>query len=349
MNSAVHWRSALVGRFNGGLVMKRTIAWLTRLVIAFLALAAFAPESALAWGGEGHRIVARLAMQQIRREAPNDADAQRVLKMVYQAIGTGSNVTLESASVFPDIVRGKKPYIYADNWHFVSIPRAESHYDAATQCRTEKTAPDGDCAVGGLEYFRKVVLEQKGAANKKTLDALSFIIHIVGDLHQPLHTSEDLSFIHKGKPGDRGGNYRPVCFLRVSQPGCTQILDGERKPKNLHAVWDKFMIIQSGKSEDDYVSELDKRIRGLDDATVAAYLKGGPAEWAEEAHGLAVQAAYTSPLLKDTTVPHSHKYDDYFDVDAAYQGANIKQVEEQLVKAAVRLAAYLRGIAHDMS
>jgi hypothetical protein len=329
--------------------MKGTDARLTRLVIALLTLAALAPEPALAWGGQGHRIVARLAMRQIRREAATDADARRVRKMVYQAIATVPGVTLESASIFPDTVRRKEPYTYADNWHFVSIPRAESDYDAATHCKTKETAPEGDCAVGGLEYFRKVVLEQEGAPNKETLDALSFIIHIIGDLHQPLHTSEDLSFIHDGKPGDRGGNFRPICFLRASKAGCTQVWDGKREPKNLHSVWDKFMIIETEKSENDYVDELDERILALDDATVAAYVEGGPAEWAEDAHALAVQAAYTSPLLKDTAVPHSHAYDDYFYVDAAYQDDNIEQVDEQLVKAAVRLAAYLKGIAHDLN
>jgi nuclease S1 len=329
--------------------MKGIAAWLTRLVVFLLALAALAPEPALAWGGQGHRIVARLAMRQIRREAATDADARRVRTMVYQAIASEPGVTLESASVFPDTVRRKEPYTYADNWHFVSIPRAESDYDAAVQCKIKDTAPDGDCAVGGLAYFRKIVLEQEGAPNKETLDALSFIIHIIGDLHQPLHTSEDLSFIHDGKPGDRGGNFRQVCFLRASQSGCTQVYDGEREPKNLHSVWDKLMIIQTGKSEHDYVDELDERIRGLDEATLSTYMAGGPAEWAEDAHALAVKAAYTSPLLSETDLPHSRRYDDYFYVDAAYQDANIERVDEQLVKAAVRLAAYLKGIAHDLN
>src|SRR6185503_15700030 len=179
------------------------------------------------------------------------------------------------------------------------------------------------------------------------LDAVSFIIHFIGDIHQPLHTSEDLSFIQDGRPGDRGGNFRPVCFLRVSQSGCTQTFNGERSNKNLHAVWDKFMIIETGKDDDAYVNTLDARILALDEATKAAWAAGDPAKWAEEAHALAVQSVYDAPLLKDTTVPHAHQFDDFFFIDRAYQDANIARVDEQLLKASVRLAGYLKGIAHE--
>ncbi|HXT22642.1 MAG TPA: S1/P1 nuclease, partial [Thermoanaerobaculia bacterium] len=297
----------------------------------------------------GHRVIARLAMRQIRREAEaGDADARKVRRIVYQAIATDHAATLESAAVFPDVVRRTPPYEFADNWHFVSIPRSSSAYDAATQCVVKPTAPEGDCAVGGIAHFRKALLEQQGVANKQALDAVSFIIHFIGDIHQPLHTSEDLSFIQDGRPGDRGGNFRPVCFLRVSQSGCTQTFNGERSNKNLHAVWDKFMIIETGKDDDAYVNTLDARILALDEATKAAWAAGDPAKWAEEAHALAVQSVYDAPLLKDTTVPHAHQFDDFFFIDRAYQDANIARVDEQLLKASVRLAGYLKGIAHEL-
>ena len=251
--------------------------------LALLTFGAMAPEAAMAWGGGGHRIIARLAMRQIRREATaGDADARKVRKIVYQAIATDHTATLESAAVFPDVVRGQDPFKFADNWHFVSIPRTATAYDAATQCKVKDTAPEGDCAIGGIEHFKKALVAQAGVANKEALEALSFIIHFIGDIHQPLHTSEDLDFIHDGKPGDRGGNFRPVCFLRVSQGGCTQTFNGQRSNKNLHATWDKFMIIETGKDDDAYVNELDGRILALDAATKAAVgAAGDPAKWAE--------------------------------------------------------------------
>jgi hypothetical protein len=317
--------------------------------LALLALAALVPEPAAAWGGGGHRIIARLAMRQIRREATaGDADARKVRRIVYQAIATDSAATLESASVFPDVVRGKDPFKFADNWHFVSIPRSGSAYDAATQCVVKDTAPEGDCAVGGLAHFRKALLAQGGVANQEALEALSFIIHFVGDIHQPLHTSEDLSFIHDGRPGDRGGNFRPVCFLRVSQTGCTQVFNGERSNKNLHATWDKLMIIETGMDDDAYVDALDGRIRSLDEATKAAWTAGDPARWTEEAHALAVESVYDAPLLADTAVPHADELDDFFFIDRAYQDANIARVDEQLMKASVRLAGYLEAIAREL-
>jgi hypothetical protein len=329
--------------------MRTTAASVVRSAIALLAVAALWPEPAHAWGGGGHRIVARLAMRQIRREADaGDRDARLVRKIVYQAIATDSGATLESAAVFPDVVRRTDPYRFADNWHFVSIPRGESAYDAAKQCVVKPTAPEGDCAVGGIAHFRKVLLDQRGVANKQALDAVSFIIHFIGDIHQPLHTSEDLDFIHDGKHGDRGGNFRDVCFLRVSQSGCTQTFDGERSNKNLHAVWDKFMIIETGKDDDAYVNELDARILALDAATKADWAAGDPVTWVEGAHALAVAQVYSPQLLRDMHVPHSPQFNDFFFVDRAYQDDNIKNVDEQLLKASVRLAAYLRAIAHGL-
>ena len=324
---------------------KRRLGW---LFLALLMLGFATPTPTLAWGGGGHRIIARLALRQIRREAEaGDRDARLVRKIVYQALAV-DHTTLEAASVFPDVVRRTPPYAFADNWHFVSIPRDKTDYDPAAHCVVKPTAPEGDCVVGGLAHFRKVLLAQQGVANKEALDAISFIIHFVGDMHQPLHTSEDLSFIHNGQPGDRGGNFRSVCFLRVSQSGCTQTFNGERSDKNLHAVWDKFMIMQTGRDDDAYVNELDGRIRGLSAEKLAELGAGEPAEWAEGAHAIAAQFAYTPERLKDTDVPHAAQFDRFFFVDRDYQDTNIVNVEEQLVKASVRLAAYLKQIAHEL-
>ena len=329
--------------------MRHTARRLVGLAFLLLTVATFWPQAALAWGGGGHRIIARLALRQIRREAEaGDRDARLVRKIVDQAIATDPTATLESSAIFPDMVRRTPPYAFADNWHFVSIPRAESDYDAAAHCAVKPTAPEGDCVVGGLAHFRQVLIAQAGVANKEALDAVSFIIHFIGDMHQPLHTSEDLGFIHDGAPGDRGGNFRPVCFLRVSQGGCTQTFNGERSNKNLHAVWDKFMIIETGKDDDAYVDELDGRILALDETTRAAWLAGDPARWAEEAHKLAQDFVYAPPLLEDTEVPHAQEFDDFFFVDRAYQDANIVRVDEQLMKASARLAGYLKQIAHEL-
>ncbi|HET9768360.1 MAG TPA: S1/P1 nuclease [Thermoanaerobaculia bacterium] len=325
---------------------KRRLGW---LFLALLILGLALPAPTLAWGGGGHRIIARLALRQIRREAEaGDRDARLVRKIVYQAIATDSTATLESAAVFPDVVRGKDPYKFADSWHFVSIPRSSSAYDAATQCVVKPTAPEGDCAVGGIAHFRKALLAERGVANKAALDAVSFIIHFIGDIHQPLHASEDLDFIHDGRPGDRGGNFRPVCFLRVSENACTQLFNGERSSKNLHATWDKFMIIETGKDDDAFVNELDARILALDAATKAAWAEGDPAKWTEEAHALAAQHVYTPQLLRDIQVPHPRQFADFYFVDREYQDANIVRIEEQLVKASVRLAGYLKQIAHEL-
>lgn len=325
--------------------MKLTARHLACLGLSLSMLLAL-PARALAWGGQGHRIVAQLAMLQLWREGATDMDARRARRMVYRMLQDG-NTTLEAASVWPDTVRRSAAYGYADNWHFVSIPRGETSYEASEQCRVKPTAPEGDCAIGGLTHFRKVMLDGQAARDDR-LDALRFIIHIVGDIHQPLHTSEDRAFIHNGEPGDRGGNFRRVCFLRVSQSACTEVFDGERKPRNLHSTWDKYMIIQTGVAEEDYVARLDARVAGLPAATLAAHASGAPARWVEEAHAVAGVAAYTPSLVRDLSFPHNQTYDDYFFVSQSYQADNIERVDEQLMKAGIRLAAYLKQLYRDM-
>ena len=108
------------------------------------------------------------------------------------------------------------------------------------------------------------------------------------------------------------------------------------------------MIIETGKDDDAYVNALDARILALDETTKTAWLAGDPAKWAEESHKLAADFVYTPQLLRDTEVPHAPQFADFFFVDRDYQNANIARVDEQLLKASVRLAGYLKGIAHEL-
>jgi len=297
------------------------------------------PMRAQAWGGGGHRIVAQLAMRELAREALTDPQAKKARDVIFKIL-KDNHTSLELAAVWPDTVRRKAPYTYADNWHFVSIPRSENKFDATTQCQVKDTAKEGDCAVGGLTHFKNAFMNSSD--QKQKLDALSFIIHFVGDVHQPLHTSEDLSFIYNNKPGDRGGNYRNVCFLAVSLNGCTETYKKERSNKNLHSTWDKYMILTFHSDELKYIDELDNKIKSMSASERANLMAGTPIEWAEGAHAVAVASAYEVGKVKSVSFKHDNTYDEFFFVDNDYAKANMQRSEDQLIKAGLRLAAYLK-------
>jgi nuclease S1 len=321
--------------------MKELLQRKTGSLIVCVCLLSLISVPAYGWGGGGHRIVAQLAMRELGREAATDAKAKKARNAILKIL-QDNNTTLEAAAVWPDIVRRSPKYGYADNWHFVSIPRTETQYNATTQCKTSATAPNGDCAIGGLSHFKSVFMTTTSAFDR--LDALRFIIHFVGDLHQPLHTSEDLNFIHNNKPGDRGGNYRLVCFLAVNQDSCTEVYDEQRVSKNLHSTWDKYMIMALHSDEHQYIDELDNKIKSMSATERLNLMNGTTIEWAEGAHAIAVASAYGVPKVKTLTFTHNPTYDEYFFVDKNYETENMKRAEDQLIRAGLRLAAFLKQL-----
>ncbi len=81
-------------------------------------------------------------------------------------------------------------------WHYIDIPLGDSQIDMAREC------PNGDCVIAKTEQFLAVLKDPKADRAAKA-EALKFVIHFVGDLHQPLHDEDD---------GDKGGNARQVIF-----------------------------------------------------------------------------------------------------------------------------------------
>jgi hypothetical protein len=134
------------------------------------------------------------------------------------------------------------------------------------------------------------------------VEALKFVIHFVGDMHQPLHDEDN---------GDKGGNDRHV------------ILDGH--PDNLHWVWDTGLIERIDRSPQALSAELERRITNR-----AAWVKGSIEDWVMEGHALAQSVAYRG-LETENPAP----------ITAAYEKEADAVIEIQLEKAGVRLAYLL--------
>lgn len=137
------------------------------LAHCLLCAAAMTSLQARAWGVEGHKLVASLAEAQLSPEAM--AEATRLLAREPGA-------TLASVANWADEVRSS-----ADTkWHTVSFPRdKDCRYDAALMC------PEGQCVVSAIE--RQTAILRSKAPDAQRLVALKYLVHFVGDIHQPLH------------------------------------------------------------------------------------------------------------------------------------------------------------------
>ena len=153
---------------------------------------------AWSWGTQGHQVVAELAFNALTPKARFE---------VTQLLALEPGETLASISMWAD--EHKSPATGA--WHYVNFPRATCSFEAERDC------PDGQCVVAALE--RQLTVLASNPTPERRLKALKYVVHLVGDLHQPLHA---------GYQDDRGGNsYTLQAFMQA---------------RNLHALWDGGLV-----------------------------------------------------------------------------------------------------------
>lgn len=274
---------------------KRAIASL--LVIGALEFSAPVPVGA--WGAQGHRLVALLAAERLTPVARRN---------VVWLLGPES---LADVSSWADrFVDGNFQTFF---WHFLNIPPDATSYDRDRDCPLQPGVTKGgrgdtwrDCAVDRILY-NKARLADVTLDRADRAIALKFLVHFVGDLHQPFHA---LGVGH-------GGNDVPVSVFGSESCG--------NYPCNLHGVWDTSLIAHRGLDDAGYLPVLRELVARSGWAAAPA---GTPAEWAMQSHDLGNAA-----LLP----PHGA-------VDEAYYRAQIPSVDRRLAEAGVRLAAVLNEI-----
>ncbi|HEV8196115.1 MAG TPA: S1/P1 nuclease [Gemmatimonadales bacterium] len=241
------------------------------------------PIPAYAWGTLGHRLTARLAMDFLSMDSR---------KEISRLLGGES---LADASTWADSIRSERKE--TGPWHYIDVPVDSSFEGWAHYCPAE------GCVLMAIDRYTKI-LEDRTRPDAERAEALRFLIHFVGDLHQPLHV---------GERGDRGGN-----DVKVTWQG---------RPANLHSVWDTYLISSAGLNEDQWLGRLRKDAKRLHRKEVAS---GTPADWAAESHALSRDHVYTLP--------------DPPELSAGYAGENLPRAEQRLVQAGIRLAAMLNQI-----
>lgn len=179
-------------------------------VATFLSISLMVSTQAWAWGTSGHRTVAEIAFQGLQ-----PATKQRVSQLL-------GNSTMVSAATWADAVRSKAEWNHTAYYHFEKIEDGKTYLDNL-QALPEQQQDLGGVVMAILQAER--IFVSKNASETDKGNALRFIIHFVGDIHQPLHT---------GRPADKGGNMIP------------RVWNGFQT--NLHSIWDS-QLIESGHDD----------------------------------------------------------------------------------------------------
>lgn len=257
-----------------------------------------------AWGGQGHRLVGLIAAERL-----TPAARQNVAWLL-------EGQSLADVSSWADSITSEQ--VQTSYWHYLNIPPEASGYHRDRDCPRQPGAAAGgrgdrwrDCVVDRISYWEERLSNRKlDRADRAT--ALKFVVHFIGDLHQPFHA------LGVG----RGGNDVHVRVFGQSDCGNDP---AKPSPCNLHSVWDGRLIARRNLDDPTFVGVLQKVIvsKGF-----GSQPPGTPAQWAEQSFKLAKEA-----LVSNDT-----------NIDEAYFRRHIGVIEDRLALGGVRLAAVLNRV-----
>ena len=239
---------------------------MNRLASTLAAAAVLAPAPAFAWGFQGHQVIALIARGQLTPKVKAKVDA--LLATDTDPL-TGHDMAAEAT--WADAYRGAGHRETAQ-WHFVDVELDRP--DLRSACFGFPSSPAGhasegpanDCVVDKVEAFT-VELRDPSIAPAEKLLALKYLLHFVGDLHQPLHAGDN---------HDRGGN-------------CVLLSLGGPRTTNLHSYWDTAVVEPLGPDAPAIASHLTTQITP---ALKAQWARGDVRSWAQEAYTVAKTSVY---------------------------------------------------------
>lgn len=271
------------------------------LVVAVVVTLVSSIESLRAWGGQGHRLVGLIAADRLT------PIARETVKRLLDG------QTLADVSSWADSLTSDQ--VQTSYWHYLNIPPEASGYDRDRDCPRQPGVAAGsrgdrwrDCVVDRIGYWEERLANAKlDRADRAT--ALKFVVHFIGDLHQPFHA------LGVG----RGGN--DVHVRMFGEANCGKDAD-KPSPCNLHSVWDSRLIARRSLDDRAYLDVLQKLIVEKGWGSQPA---GTAAQWAEQSWKLGKEA-----LVAPGT-----------NIDEGYYRRHIGVIDERLALGGVRLAAVL--------
>jgi len=242
-------------------------------IISVFILSIFSISQALAWGQTGHRVVGEVASFYLKKKA-----SKRVNDILNRQ-------SMAVASVWMDNIKSEDKYDFMKPWHYVTIPNGLTYEE------TEKN-PDGDAIMKIKEIVKNLKAGNLSAQEEQ--NQLKMLIHLVGDIHQPLHV---------GTGEDIGGN-----GVKLKWFG---------KNSNLHRVWDSEMIDSKAFS----YTELAEAVNITTDEEVKALQSATIDDWYKEAMGMREQV-YALP--EDMYLGYEYRYENWDTVQKQLMKAGIR-------------------------
>jgi hypothetical protein len=269
------------------------------MIVAVLAVTACA--NAHAWGDQGHRITGHIASALL-----TDAARSQLQKLI------GTDDLSQIATILDDEREQMEQRIPgSSSWHYENRQVCPRTSTSKAEC------PKGQCITRQIERFVNTLSDAQNSRAAQS-DALRGLAHLLGDLHQPLHVSDN---------NDRGGNDLLV------------ILPGEKKSRNLHEVWDTRLVRMNLRRRNEQRYAL--ALLATFSARQTEWSQGGVVFWADETYRLSKERAYNAlPQFACGVKPSSITLTDPYVLLAR------ETVEMQLAKAGVRLATVLNAALH---
>jgi len=233
------------------------------LIRCLVILALIVPVPAQAWGSFGHRTTAQIALANV--SPSTRAKIGQLIRAEAQLGTPGCDLkSLEDASVWPDCLR--KDYWrwgYTFAWHYRTANVCEA-YEPRNHCS------GGNCVTAQIERNHRILADESMPAHLR-LQALAFMVHFAGDIHQPLHS---------GDKGDRGGNDRITAYGIV--PGL-----------KLHGIWDGALAERAITSGDRPI------VRQYGEHERAELTGGAAADWGRESWQIARDFLYPNAFDRE--------------------------------------------------
>lgn len=251
--------------------MKKIISLSLLLLLCTTSIKVSASED---WGQNGHRSTAQIAQKHLSNKA-----LKRITKLL-----DGNSIAV--ASTFADEIKSDKAFRGYNKWHYVNIPSGKTYAEVEEEL--------GENAVWGIqECIAK--LESEDTERRDQQFYLRMLIHLVGDLHQPMHV---------GHAHDKGGNDIEVKWFG--------------RDSNLHRVWDSNMIDSYNMS----FTELSVHAQKLSKAEIKKIEKGNAEAWAVESQTVA-EAIYQS-VEENRNLGYRYMYDWFPQVKVQLQKGGIR-------------------------
>jgi hypothetical protein len=277
------------------------------LAIIFATLFLVQPGQALAWWEYGHETIARIAFANVKPQTQKAIVALLRHAPELETPGCPAN-SIAQASVWPDCIKtlGDR-FSYQYNWHYQNVDICKP-FDLTSACA------NGNCVSAQIDRNARLLADKSLPARERVM-AIAFLVHFVGDLHQPLHA---------GDHGDQGGNKVKSDYGIVANPRL-----------NLHSIWDGYLAERAISQPPPMV-----RTYSADEKTRMAV--GTTEDWSRESWALSRDEAYRAARGGDIcAIPSDAKPDDRGAIDEAEIAALVPRVRLAIEEGGLRLARML--------